>query len=104
MEKFSVFLFFAVFSLSASANMSARQLNEFRDSIKQGCTNRGIQRGDKNAAAFCTCMDKVLRANLSDEDFEEMARLSADGKGPGDMPVMKAQLPKLEACKSGNGA
>lgn len=104
LKTFSPLLLFTVFSLSANASMTESQLNEFRDSIKQGCINRGLQRGDKNAASFCNCMDKVLRANLSDADFEEMARLSAEGKGPGDMPFMKAQLPKLEACKSDNGA
>lgn len=44
-------------------------------------------------------MDKVLRANLSDTDFEEMAKLGAEVKGPGDMPFMKDLLPKMEACK-----
>jgi hypothetical protein len=104
LKNLSALLLFTVFAVSANASMTVSQLNEFKDSIKQGCTDRGLQRGDKNAASFCNCMDKVLRANLSDDDFEKMAMLSAKGKGPGDMPFMKAQLPKLEACKSDSGA
>jgi hypothetical protein len=104
LKSLSVLLLCAAFAVSADAAMTASQISEFRISIKQGCTARGLQRGDKNAASFCNCMDKVLRENLSNGDFEEMARLSAAGKGPGDMPIMKAQLPKLEACKSADGA
>ena len=88
--------------------MTAGQIDQFRSSIKQGCIASGQQRGDRSAEAFCNCMDKVLRENLSNDDFDEMAKEAAvskaAGKGAGDMPVMQKLFPKLEACKRANGA
>jgi hypothetical protein len=104
MKNLAIFILWvsATLATGAEAALTTNQIDEFRDSIKNGCISRGLERGDdkKQVNSFCSCMDKVLRDNLSNDDIEEMARLGRAGKGPGDMPVMKGLLPKLEACKS----
>lgn len=103
MKKLSAFLFFAVSAVNANSTMTSSQLDEFKDSIRRGCIKTGLQRGDENAVSFCNCMDKILRANLSDDDFEKMARLAREAVNPADVPLLKALLQKIEACKSDTG-
>lgn len=86
-------------SVSANADVSKRQLGEFKDSIKQGCVERGIERKNKNAVKFCTCMDDVLRSNLTDNDFQEIVTLTKAGQKPFGIPTIKALLPKIAECR-----
>jgi hypothetical protein len=93
-------LLFTSVSLGANANITLIQLEEFKNSIKQGCIERGFERKDENAVRFCTCMDNILRANLTDTDFEEIANLADSGKSPSQIPAFNVLLPQISACKT----
>lgn len=99
MKNLSAILFFALVSVSANANLTAMQLEEFKNSIKQGCIKRGGERNDENAVIFCTCMGNLLRTNLSDDEFQEIAYLAITGKKPFVAPAFKALLPQIAQCK-----
>jgi len=104
LKNLSSVLLFVLVSLSAYANFTPMQLDEFKNSIKQGCIERGVERKDENAVLFCTCMDNILRTNLTDIEFEEMAKLAATGNPLSQIPFFKVLLPQIAACKEDVGA
>ena len=104
MKYLAVILLIASTTFSAHANYTKEQLDEFKDSIKQGCIDRGKVRKDENAVSFCNCMDNILRTNLTDNHFEEMATLALTGKDPFQVPSLKALMPQIAMCKKDVGA
>lgn len=90
-----------MFSVNAMAKLPVEQLALFKDSIKQGCISRGLERGDDGRAvqSFCACMDRVFRESLSDGDFEEIARQGMSGRPFGEIPLVQSVLPKVAVCK-----
>jgi hypothetical protein len=104
LKTFFILLTGLFLATSAESALTTNQLNEFKDSIKQGCVSRGLERGadEKYVNSFCGCMDTVLRENLSDADYEEMAMLASRSKTPEEMPAFRNLLPRLEACKRAN--
>ena len=89
------------FTLSYAEDMSPAELEVFKASIKQGCIQRGIQYKDPNAEMFCSCIDKLLRSHLTDNDFQAMKKLGEAGKRATELPAMKALAPKFKSCKVG---
>jgi hypothetical protein len=95
-----------LFSLHASAQATAAeitdaQIAEMRGTIEPGCVARGKARGapEHDVVSFCTCMTKVLDANVPMETWRQMAWLGTQHQGAEAAKLLSSFAPLLQTCK-----
>jgi hypothetical protein len=77
------------------------QIGEMRASLEPGCLARGRARGasEHDVVSFCTCMTKVLDANVPMDTWRRMAWLGSQHKQAEAFQLLSSFAPMLQPCK-----
>ncbi len=83
------------------ADVTDAQVAELRASVEPGCIARGRARGapEHDVVSFCSCMTKVLDANVPIDTWRRMTWLASQHKQEEMGQSMNAFAPLLQACK-----
>ena len=77
------------------------QIAEMRAALEPGCLARGRARGapEHEVVSFCTCMTKVLDANVPMETWRRMAWLGSQHKEAEPVQLLSSFASLLQPCK-----
>lgn len=83
------------------AEITDAQISQMRAALESGCLARGRSRGapEHDVASFCTCMSKVLDANVPQETWRQMAWLGTQKKNDEALQLLSSYMPLLKSCK-----
>ena len=84
----------------ASVPVSDQDIAYIQESIESGCVTQGLKRSDPptEVKAFCTCMSKILRANVSRGEWQQAVSKAEGGHPEAIQDLIAPQLPKFGVC------
>jgi hypothetical protein len=105
--RLGVLLATAVLCAAASAqdkpeDVTDAQMSVFRSHMEQGCTNRGLQRGDDGSqvVAFCRCVTRTFEQSLKRAEWQQVYWLDKSQKQADVQKVFAPYMDRLKACKT----
>lgn len=83
------------------ADVTDAQVAEMRAGLEPGCIARGRARGapEHDVVSFCTCMTKVLDANVPADTWRRMTWLASQHRQEEMLPSLNSLAPLLQTCR-----
>jgi len=89
----------SAFAQQAASDVTDVQLSTYQTQMEAGCRERGHQRGEPRADAFCDCMVKTLQQQIPRSDWVRAYTFAQQGRHADEVQVVKPYLKQVEACK-----
>lgn len=88
----------------APADVSAAQVNAYRNGVDLGCRDAGRRKGDPQAKVdgFCSCLVDTLKNSMSYSEWQQAVFYSMKKQEREAMLVLGPHMAKAKACKSGS--